>query len=119
LTRGLPIVTGGGELQGLLTQSDLLRALEAHPAGDISVLEVASKSLLVAFPEESAFDALFRMIQNDVGRLPVVDRADPKKLVGFINRSSVLSAWTRQFEEEHVREDGWFGKFFTIASQDE
>ena len=119
LTRGLPIVTGGGELQGLLTQSDLLRALEAHPAGDISVLEVASKSLLVAFPEESAFDALFRMIQNDVGRLPVVDRADPKKMVGFINRSSVLSAWTRQFEEEHVREDGWFGKFFTIASQDE
>jgi len=119
LTRGLPIVTGGGELQGLLTQSDLLRALEQHPAGDISVLEVAAKSLLVAFPEESAFDALFRMIQNDVGRLPVVDRADPKKLVGFINRSSVLSAWTRQFEEEHVREEGWIGKFFTIASQDE
>jgi len=119
LTRGLPIVTGGGELQGLLTQSDLLRALEQHPAGDISVLEVAAKSLLVAFPEESAFDALFRMIQNDVGRLPVVDRAEPKKLVGFINRSSVLSAWTRQFEEEHVREEGWIGKFFTIASQDE
>lgn len=119
LTRGLPIVTGEGELQGLLTQGDLLRALEQHPAGDVSVLEVAAKSLLVAFPEESAFDALYRMIQNDVGRLPVVDRADPKKLVGFINRSSVLSAWTRQFEEEHVREEGWIGRFFPVASQDE
>jgi hypothetical protein len=39
-------------------------------------------------------------------------------MVGFLNRSSVLSAWTRQFEEEHTREAGWMGRFFPVAPQD-
>jgi chloride channel protein, CIC family len=112
LTQGLPIVSNKSELLGLLTQSDMLRALEKDPAGDATVLEAGAKRLLVAFPDECVFDALFRMIQNDVGRLPVVERTDPKKMVGFLNRSSVLSAWTRQFEEENLLEKGWFGKFF-------
>ena len=117
LTRGLPIVSNKSELLGLLTQSDMLRALEQNPAGEVTVLEAASKRLVVAFPDERAFDALYRMIQNDVGRLPVVDPDDPKKLVGFLNRSSVLSAWSRQFEEENVREKGWFGRFFPVPAQ--
>jgi chloride channel protein, CIC family len=112
LTRGLPIVANNAELLGILTQSDMLRTLEKDPAGDATVLDAATKRLLVAFPDERVFDALFRMIQNDVGRLPVVERTDPKKMVGFLNRSSVLNAWTRQFEEENLREKGWFGKFF-------
>ena len=90
----------------------MLRTVERYPAGDATVLDVATKRLLVAFPDERAFDAVFRMIQHDVGRLPVVDRPIPKKMVGYLNRSSVLNAWTRQFEHDNVREKGWFGKFF-------
>ncbi len=112
LTRGLPVVTKEGELMGLLTQGDLLRALEKNPAGEMSVLEAAAKSLFVAYPDERAFDAVFRMLQHNVGRLPVVERSNPKKMVGYLNRSSILGAWTRQFEEEHVRDKGWFNRFF-------
>ncbi len=93
-------------------------ALEENPAGDVTVLEAASKRLVVTHADERAFDALYRMIQHDVGRLPVVERGNPKKMVGFLNRSSVLSAWTRQFEEEHTREAGWMGRFFPVAPQD-
>jgi hypothetical protein len=28
-------------------------------------------------------------------------------MVGYLNRSSILSAWTRQMEEEGLREHGW------------
>jgi len=112
ITRGIPVVTQNGELAGLLTQGDMLRAVELHPSGDVSVIEVATKSLLVAYPDERAFDAVFRMLQNNVGRLPVVERTNPKKMVGYLNRSSVLNAWTRQFEEENLRERGWLGKLF-------
>jgi CBS domain-containing protein len=52
-------------------------------------------------------DALHRMLQYDIGRLPVVRREQPQRMVGFFNRSSVLGAWTRQMEEEQVREHGW------------
>jgi signal-transduction protein with cAMP-binding, CBS, and nucleotidyltransferase domain len=65
----------------------------------------------VAYPEESAFDALFRMLQNDIGRLPVVSRKNPTEMVGYLNRSSILGAWTRQMEEEGVREHGWVKKW--------
>ncbi len=112
LTRGLPVVAQNGELAGLLTQGDLLRALKQHPAGDLPVLDAATKSLLVAYPDERAFDAVFRMLQHNVGRLPVVDRANSKKMVGYLNRSSVLGAWTRQFEHDNIRETGWLRRFF-------
>lgn len=119
LTRGLPIVNSTGELQALLTQSDLLRALEENPDGNITVLEAATKTLVVAYEDERAFDALYRMIQNDVGRLPVVARKNPKQMIGFLNRSNVLSAWTRQFHEENTREHGWLTRSSPATSQNQ
>jgi CIC family chloride channel protein len=52
-------------------------------------------------------DALDRMLQHDIGRLPVVSREEPLHMIGFFNRSSVLGAWARQMEAEQVREHGW------------
>ncbi len=37
--------------------------------------------------------ALDRMVERGIGRLPVVDRANPKKLVGIISRSDILRAY--------------------------
>src|ERR1700677_3997653 len=111
LTQGLPIIGANGQLVGVVTQGDLLRALEADPRGRASVLEAGSRDLIVAHPDESASDALFRMLKNDIGRLPVVSRENSKEMVGYLNRSSILGAWTRQMEEEGVREHGWVKKW--------
>jgi H+/Cl- antiporter ClcA len=111
LTQGLPIVGTDGQLVGVVTQGDLLRALEADPRGKASVLEAGSRDLIVAHPDESASDALFRMLKNDIGRLPVVSCENSKEMVGYLNRSSILGAWTRQMEEEGVREHGWVKKW--------
>jgi CIC family chloride channel protein len=116
LTQGLPIVGKDGKLAGVVTQGDLLRALEADPQGTATVLQAGSRNLVVAYPDESAFDALYRMLQNDIGRLPVVSRKDPKEMVGYLNRSSILGAWTRQMEEEGVREHGWVKKWRTAPA---
>ena len=51
------------------------------------------------------------MLKRDIGRLPVVSRDEPGRMVGYLNRASILSAWTRQMHEEGVREHGWFQKF--------
>ncbi|MGA8223231.1 MAG: chloride channel protein [Candidatus Acidiferrales bacterium] len=111
LTQGLPIATSDGRLTGIVTQGDLLRALEADPQGKMPVSEAGTSNPIVAYPDESVFDALFRTLQNDIGRLPVVSRENPEKMVGYLNRASILSAWTRQMEEEGVREHGWIAKF--------
>jgi chloride channel protein, CIC family len=111
LTQGLPIIGKDGLLVGVVTQGDLLRALEADPEGKARVLEAGSGSVVVAYPDESASDALFRMLQNDIGRLPVVSRENPREMIGYLNRSSILGAWTSQMEEEGVREHGWVKKW--------
>jgi CIC family chloride channel protein len=107
LTEGLPIVTPDGSLCGVVTQGDLLRALENDPEGKLTVLEAGSSKPFVTYPDELAHDAMLRMLQNNIGRLPVVSRDDPKKLVGYFNRASLLSAWSRHMEDEQLREHGW------------
>jgi chloride channel protein, CIC family len=111
LTEGLPIAGADGKLRGIVTQGDLLRALESDPKGRATILDAGSAKLIVAYPHEMAYDALFRMLQNNIGRLPVVSSDDPGRMVGYLNRSSILSAWTRQLEEEGVREHGWLRKW--------
>jgi chloride channel protein, CIC family len=111
VTEGLPIAGADGKLAGIVTQGDLLRALEKDPQGSVPVLAAGSNKLIVAYPDEFAVDALLRMLQHDIGRLPVVSREEPGKMVGYLNRSSILSAWTRQMEEEGIREHGWIRRW--------
>lgn len=107
LAQGLPIIGKDGRLVGIVTQGDLLRALEADPKGSITALEAGSNTPIVAYPDEMVHDAMFRMLQQNIGRLPVVSRENPHQIVGYFNRSTLLNAWTRQMEEEGVREHGW------------
>ena len=108
---GLPIIGKDGRLVGLITQSDLLRALEEDPEGKMTVASAGSASLVVAYPDEPVADALHRMLEHNIGRMPVVAREDPHRMTGYLIRSSILSAWTRQLEEEGVREHGWLARW--------
>jgi CIC family chloride channel protein len=116
LTQGLPIVDSQGRLLGLVTQGDLLRALEDDRSGKITAIEAGTRSPIVAYPDEQASEALFRMLQNNIGRLPVVSRENPEQMVGYLNRSSILSAWTRQMEDESLREHGWLDQLLKTST---
>jgi CBS domain-containing protein len=70
------------------------------------VLEAGTRDPVVAHEDELLTDALTRMAHSDVGRLPVVAREDPRRLVGYLGRSGIVTAWTRGLEEETARERG-------------
>lgn len=112
--QALPIVDSAGHLQGLATQGDLLRALQEDPEGKMSVLDAGARSLVVAYPDERVFDAVAKMLDNNIGRLPVVDRNDPTKLVGYINRSNVMGSWRAHLHEESIRDRGWLRNLQSI-----
>jgi CIC family chloride channel protein len=76
-----------------------------------TVLEAGSRDLVVGFPDETISEASDRMLQNEIGRLPVVDRSDPRKLIGYLGRHGVMAARLRRLHEEHVREPGWIRRF--------
>ena len=106
--QGLPIVDERGRLIGLITRGDLLRALEKDAEGKQTVLEAGSQQPFVAYADESLYEAATRMLQRNIGRLPVVERLDPTRVVGYLGRSGILSARLRVLEEEHIREKGWW-----------
>ena len=108
--QGLFIVDGDGNLAGLITRGDVLRALDQDSTGAMGVMEAGSRDLVVAYPEEMIAEASDKMLHNDIGRLPVVERNDPRKLVGYLGRNGVMAARLKRLHEEHVREPGWIGR---------
>ena len=111
LSQGLPIADKEGLLAGVITQGDMLRALETDPEGRETVLEAGTAVPIVAYSDEFVHDALHRMVSHNVGRLPVVSREDPRRMIGYFDRSNLLNAWARQIEEEGVQEHGWFARW--------
>jgi chloride channel protein, CIC family len=104
----LLILDDTGKLAGIITRGDLLRAFDKDSSGAMTVQEAGNTRLVVTHPDELVSEAAAKMLRNNVGRLPVVDRADPRKVVGYLGRSSVMAARLRRFHDEHVREPGWF-----------
>jgi chloride channel protein, CIC family len=104
--QGTPILDANGRLAGIITRSDLMRGLEKSPDGSTAVLDAGSRRLIVAYEDDLIRDAVERMLENDIGRLPVVDRVEPGKLVGYLGRSGILAARQRLMHEENVRERG-------------
>ena len=106
VAQGIPVVDEEGRLAGMITRGDVLRAIETGADGDTTVLDAGSRQLVVAYPDELLHEAVTKMLRNDIGRLPVVAREDPHKLLGYLGRASVMAARLRRLEEEHVREQG-------------
>ncbi len=91
-THGLPVVNADGDLCGILTLEEVetahARGLPARTVGDI-----CTRQLVVTYPDETLDVALRRMSERDVGRMPVVDRRAPRRLVGLLRRVDVIRAY--------------------------
>jgi H+/Cl- antiporter ClcA len=110
---GLLVVDKDGHLTGVLTRGDLLRALDRDSAGEERVRAFASSRLIVTYEDELLSEALSKMLANDIGRLPVVKRDDPRTIVGYLGRPGIMAGRLRRHEDEHVRERGWMGRLQT------
>ena len=104
--QGVIVVNDTGRLAGIITRGDIMDSLQDNTAGTTTVLEAAAKNVVVAYPDETLDEAVSRMLQRDIGRLPVVDPADPKRVVGYLGRADILAARVKLHEEENLRQKG-------------
>ncbi|MES1245231.1 MAG: chloride channel protein [Acidobacteriota bacterium] len=99
---GLAVLNAAGRLAGILTRQDLDRG---KAAGLATVGDACTREVLVAYEDESLAEALRRMSVRDIGRLPVVSRDDPGRLLGLLRRHALTRAYdaalTRQAELRH------------------
>jgi CIC family chloride channel protein len=89
------VVNKKGEFIGVVTLSDVERAMSAGGSADLTVDEIASKSVIVAYPDEYIHDVFVRLGTREVGRIPVVARKNPKRLLGVLQRHDVLVAYSK------------------------
>jgi CIC family chloride channel protein len=109
--QGMLLLDEEGKLAGIITRADILRALDHDPSGVMSLREAGGHKVIVTYPDETLHEATAKMLRNNIGRLPVVDRKDPRHVIGYLGRPGIMAARLRRLDEEHVREPGWVGKF--------
>ncbi len=87
--QGFPVLDAAGRLAGVVTRRDLL-----DPAHDDArrVGALVRRPAVVTYPDHTLRDAGDRMVEAGVGRLPVVERGAPGRVIGIVTRSDLLAA---------------------------
>ena len=101
--QGFPCLDDDGKLCGMLTHSDVRNALlkgidRKTPINQIKTCE----NLVVTYSDETLDIAMEKMAEYGYGHLPVVDRDDLTKLVGFLSRNDIMQVYQEKAKE---RED--------------
>jgi CIC family chloride channel protein len=84
-------VKSDGEVVGIITLRDLQK-VPHEDRSKVKVGDVATKDPIIVHPDDTVHSALDRMHEHGVGRLPVVDRDNPKHMVGIISRTDLVRA---------------------------
>lgn len=91
---GFPVVDDEGRLIGMVTLTDVDEAVRSNNVRGRKVRDIATTDgVLVAYPDETLATAMLRMGVRGIGRLPVVSRDDPHKLLGMLRRESLIRAY--------------------------
>src|SRR5438067_7635057 len=99
--QGFPIVDAQGLLIGVVTRRDLL---DPERAPTLRVRDLVRRPASIVFEDSTLREAADHMVREGVGRLPVVSRDDPSRVIGMLTRSDLLSAHKRRLEEIDLAE---------------
>jgi CIC family chloride channel protein len=92
---GFPVINDEGKLTGIITLTDVEEKLSD---GDetLTAADVATTNLITAYPDETLHDVVHRLLgTNEIGRIPVVERKDPLKLLGMLRRHDLVKAYAK------------------------
>ncbi len=87
--QGFPVIDEAGNLIGVVTRRSFLNDLPGHTR----IGTLITRPPAVVFLDNSLRDAADHMVREDIGRLPVVSREDPRRIVGIITRSDLLRSF--------------------------
>ncbi len=90
---GFPVVDEQGNLVGIVSLTDYQEAAKRKDADRLTVGDIMTRDLIVAYPDETLWEALRKLGLRDVSRLPVVSRQNPRQLLGLIRRRDIIRAY--------------------------
>jgi H+/Cl- antiporter ClcA/CBS domain-containing protein len=94
--QGFPVVDGHGQLLGVVTR----RQLYQNPLPEnATVQSLIQRAPLVVREDHTLREAADHMVESDVGRLIVVSKDAPHRMVGIVTRGDLLAAHARRLRE--------------------
>jgi len=94
--QGFPVVDEDGHVHGVLTRRSLLDPQWHYT---LTLGELVARPPIAVNEQHSLREAADHMVDEGVGRLIVVSKDDPHKLVGIITRGDILAAHARRLRE--------------------
>jgi coenzyme F420 hydrogenase subunit beta len=86
---GYPVVNDSGEISGVITLEEASQ-VSSEERGKTTVGQILKRRPVVVYPEDTALDVFKKMSEFETGRVLVVDRADPKKLLGLVTKNDLM-----------------------------
>ena len=90
-----PVVASGGNLIGMISLPDVASASETDVPELLVAADLVSVSYTPLYPDETLESAMNKFDLYDRPTLPVVDREDPSKIVGMLDRRQILNLHER------------------------
>lgn len=94
--QGFPVVDEQGRVHGVLTRRSLLDP-QWHYA--LTLGELVTRPPIVVTEDHSLREAADHMVAEGVGRLVVLSRREPDRMVGILTRGDILAAHGRRLRE--------------------
>ncbi|MBC7232845.1 MAG: CBS domain-containing protein [Chloroflexi bacterium] len=98
---GTPVLSGG-ELVGIISIENLIKALEAGEI-DATVGEKMTRNIQTVYADEPIIQAVNKFARFGFGRLPVINREG--KLVGILTQGDIVRGLLRQLEIDYHEEE--------------
>ncbi len=100
-----PIVDAKGKLTGIISLQDFREVIfEEHLEDLIVAKELATAEVITVTPDQNLNDALAKIGYRNIEQLPVVDKKDPRKIVGMLSRRDIISAYNKALLEKELKQ---------------
>jgi coenzyme F420 hydrogenase subunit beta len=90
---GYPILDNEGNLMGIATFEDVMKT-DPDQRSTAKVGEIRQKRLLTVYPDDTTLKAYEIMTEHEIGRVLVVDRKNPRRLLGIITKTDIMETLT-------------------------
>jgi CIC family chloride channel protein len=99
--QGYPVVDDDGILVGVITRR-VLAGQQSNASATLA--DVMTQPPRFVYEDCTVRQASDHMLNHNVGRLPVVSRAKPQRLLGIVTRSDIMSGYRRRLSETAMDE---------------
>ncbi len=93
----LPVTDENDKLKGIVSIQDVRPVLlEDRVVRIVNAGDIATEAVITVTPEDDLNTAIRKFSVKDIDELPVVDLADPKKVIGMLKRRDVMAAYNKE-----------------------